>query len=166
MAISMLVVDDEESDVIRFKRAARKAGLQRPIEICRGGAEAFALLVSEAGQPASEPNYLLVSDLQMPVMRGTELVARLRGELGLAELPAFVLSSSDAIGDIEDALSSGANGYILKCESGADYLDVVRWLEECCRQIERGCSLTDETDFSKSRPSQLIVGPVAYRSYH
>ena len=101
----------------------------------------------------------------MPVMRGTELVARLRGELGLAELPAFVLSSSDSIADIEDALSSGANGYILKCESEADYL-VVRWLEECCRQIERGCSLTDETDFSKSRPSQLIAGPVAYRSYH
>jgi CheY-like chemotaxis protein len=102
----------------------------------------------------------------MPVMRGTELVARLRSELGLAELPAFVLSSSDSIGDIEVALSSGANGYILKCESEADYLDIVRWLEECCRQIERGCSLADGTDFSKNRPSQLIAGPVAYRSYH
>jgi DNA-binding NarL/FixJ family response regulator len=81
-------------------------------------------------------------------------------------MAAFILSSSDSIGDIEDALSSGANGYLLKCESEADYLDVVRWLEECCRQIERGGSLTDETDFSKSRPSQLIAGPVAYRSYH
>ena len=166
MTISMLVVDDEETDVIRFKKAAGKAGLQRPIEICRGGAEAFALLASEAGQPASEPNYLLVSDLKMPVMRGTELLARLRGELGFAELPAFILSSSDSIGDIEDALSSGANGYILKCESEGDYLNVVRWLEECCRQIERGYSLTDGRDFSKGRPSQVIVGPVAYRRHH
>ena len=153
MTISMLVVDDEETDVIRFKRAARKAGVQRRIEICKGGAEAFRLLASQATRSTSDSDYLLVSDLKMPVMRGTELVARLRGELGLAELPAFILSSSDSIADIEDALSSGANGYILKCKSEADYLEVVRWLEDCCCQIERGHSLTDETCFSEAGPS-------------
>ena len=156
MTISMLVVDDEEADLIRFKRAARKAGVQRRIEICRGGAEAFGLLASQAKQPTSEPGHLLVSDLKMPVMRGTELVARLRAELGLSELPAFILSSSESVADIEDALSSGANGYILKCESEAEYLNVVRWLED---------SLTDDTDFPKGPPPQIIAGPVAYRSY-
>ena len=166
MTISMLVVDDEETDVIRFKRAARKTGMQRRIEICRGGAEAFALLASQAGQRTSEPKYLLVSDLKMPVMRGTELVARLRGDLGLAELPAFILSSSDSMADIEDALSSGANGYILKCESETDYLNVVRWLEDCCCQIERGRPLVDETDLCENRPPQVIAGPVAYQSYN
>jgi CheY-like chemotaxis protein len=165
MTISMLVVDDEETDVIRFKRAARKAGVQRRIEICRGGAEAFGLLAAQAEHSTSDPGYLLVSDLKMPVIRGTELVARLRGELGLAELPAFILSSSDSIADIEDALCNGANGYILKCESEADYLDVVRWLEDCCCQIEHGHSLTNETYFSTSRPPQVIVGPVAYQSF-
>ncbi len=163
MTISMLVVDDEEADVIRFKRAARKAGVQRRIEICRGGGEAFRLLAS---QSTSDRGYLLVSDLKMPVMRGTELVARLRGELGLPEMPAFILSSSDSIADIEDALSSGANGYILKCESEAEYLEVVRWLEDCCCQIERGHSLSDELSFSKKRPSHVIAGPVAYQSYN
>ena len=101
----------------------------------------------------------------MPVMRGTELVARLRDELGLVELPAFILSSSESISDIEDALSSGANGYILKCESEAEYLEVVRWIEDCCRQIEQGHSLTDETCFSASRPPQVIVGPVVYQNF-
>ena len=166
MTISMLVVDDEETDVIRFKRAARKAGVQRHIEICRGGAEAFGLLASQVKQLPSQPKYLLISDLKMPVMRGTELVAHLRGKLGLAELPAFILSSSDSVVDIEDALSSGANGYILKCESETEYLNIVRWLEDCCCQIERGHSLTDETNSQKARPSQVIAGPVAYRSYN
>jgi CheY-like chemotaxis protein len=165
MTISMLVVDDEETDVIRFKRAARKAGVQRRIEICRGGAEAFGLLAAQTQPSTSDSGYLLVSDLKMPVMRGTELVARLRGELDLAELPAFILSSSDSASDIEEALCSGANGYILKCESEADYLDVVRWLEDCCCLFERGHSLTNETYFSVNRPSQVIVGPVAYRNY-
>ena len=164
MTISMLVVDDEEADVIRFRRAARKAGVQRRIEICRGGAEAFRLLAAQAGRSTSDSGYLLVSDLKMPAMRGTELVARLRDELGLAELPAFILSSSDTISDIQDALCSGANGYILKCESEAEYLEVVRWLDDCCCQIERGHSLANETYFSASRPSQVIVGPVAYRN--
>lgn len=165
MTISMLVVDDEEADVIRFKRAARKAGVQRRIEICRGGAEAFVLLAAQATRSKSNSGYLLVSDLKMPVMRGTELIARLREELGLADLPAFILSSSDSMEDIEDALCSGANGYILKCESEADYLEVVRWLDDCCCQIEQGHSLTNDTCFSACRPSQVIQGPVAYQNF-
>jgi len=163
MTFNMLVVDDEEADVIRFKRAARKAGVQRRIEIRRGGAEAFGLLASQKRQETADPGYLLVSDLKMPVMRGTELVARLRAELGLLELPAFILSSSDSVADVEEALSSGANGYILKCESEADYLNVVRWLDDCCRQFERGHSLEDATSLSEGRPSQVIAGPVLCR---
>ena len=150
MAISMLVVDDEIRCYSDLKGRRRKAGLQRPIEICRGGAVAFAsLLLRSRSASIGAETHPLVSDLQMPVMRGTELVARLRGELGPRNSPRLVLSSSDAIGDIEDALSSGANGYQqqLKCESKADYLDVVRWLDECCRQIECGCSLTGRNGF-------------------
>ena len=162
MTFNMLVVDDEEADVIRFKRAARKAGVQRRIEIRRGGAEAFGLLASQKPETA-DPGYLLVSDLKMPVMRGTELVARLRAELGLLELPAFILSSSDSVVDVEEALSSGANAYILKCESEADYLNVVRWLDGCCGQFERGHSLKDAASFSEGRPSQVIAGPVLCR---
>jgi CheY-like chemotaxis protein len=139
--------------------------VQRRIEICRGGAEALGLLAAQAERSTSDSGYLLVSDLKMPVMRGSELIARLRDELGLAELPAFILSSSESNSDIEDALHSGANGYILKCESEADYLEVVRWLEDCCCQVERGHSLTDETCFSASRPPQVIMGPVAYQSF-
>jgi CheY-like chemotaxis protein len=163
MTFIMLVVDDEEADVIRFKRAARKAGVQRRIEIRRDGAEAFGLLASQKRQETADPGYLLVSDLKMPIMRGTELVARLRTELGLLELPAFIMSSSDSVADVEEALSSGANGYILKCESEADYLNVVRWLDGCCGQFEQGHSLEDATSFSEGRPSQVIAGPVLCR---
>ena len=92
-------------------------------------------------------------------------MARLRDELGLAELPAFILSSSESISDIEDALASGANGYILKCESEAEYLEVVRWLEDCCCQIDRGHPLANETCFSAGRPPQVIAGPVACRNF-
>jgi len=112
MAISMLVVDDEESDVIRFKRAARKARLQRPIEICRGGAEAFALLASEAGQPASEPNYLLVSDLQMPGISGMELLNQVR-----RRFPHVAFLVTTGVDDVDvgvQAMRWGADDYLVK----------------------------------------------------
>ena len=164
MTVSMLVVEDEEADIIRFRRAARKAGVTRTIEVCRNGADALELLASQA-KHSGEAAYLLVSDLKMPVMRGTELVARVRGELGLSKLPAFILSSSDSSGDIEEALAKGANGYISKCESEADYLNIVKWLEDCCCRIEQGSEFLDERHSDASRPLQIIVVPRG-QSYH
>ncbi len=158
MTISILLVDDEETDIIRFKRAARKAGVQRRIEVCRNGAEALDALASAGSQPPAAAAYFLVSDLKMPLMMGTELVARLRTELGLKSTPAFILSSSDAAKDVEEALANGANGYIVKCESEPEYLDVVRWLDECCRQIDNGSPLAADPDV---QPPQVIAGPVA-----
>lgn len=94
MQISLLLVDDEEADIIRFKRAARKAGVERCVEVCRSGSEAYSLLAAKADRLALKPEYFLVSDLKMPLMRGTELVTRIRRDLGLTALPAFILSSS------------------------------------------------------------------------
>ncbi len=160
MTISMLVVEDEEADIIRFRRAARKAGVARTIEVRRSGADALELLASQAKQPG-EAAYLLVSDLKMPVMKGTELVARVRTELGLSKLPAFILSSSDSSADIEEALANGANGYISKSESESDYLNIVKWLEKCCCRIEEGSGFVDETHSDASRPPQIWVAPAA-----
>ena len=161
MTITMLVVEDEEADIIRFKRAARKAKVTRTIEVCRSGPDALKLLASQTKQSASEPNYLLVSDLKMPVMRGTELVERVRRELGLSYLPAFILSSSDSSGDIEEALAKGANGYISKCESEAEYLNIVKWLEDCCCRIEQGSGFVDDKHSDATLPPQIIVAAPA-----
>ncbi len=160
MQTSLLLVDDEEADIIRFTRAARKAGVKRRVEVCRSGGEAYGLLAS-----AADPEYVLVSDLKMPLMRGTELVTRVRKELGLTALPAFILSSSDSAQDTEEALSSGANGYIVKCELEENYLEVVRWLDACCGCVDEGLPLTDARR-GVSPPPQIIAGPVPYASLH
>ncbi len=165
MTIRILLVDDEESDIIQFKRAARKAGVQRRIEVRRSGRDALGLLASQTNQSPAEGEYLLVSDLNMPIMMGTELVARLR-ELGLAGLPAFILSSSDSIRDIEEALSSGANGYILKCVPEAEYLSAVRWLDGCCSCIDDGRIIDGGADCETGRPSPVVAGPVLYGAHH
>jgi CheY-like chemotaxis protein len=154
MTISILLVDDEETDIIRFKRAARKAGVQRPIEVCRNGHEALELLASLELPAAGKDAYFVLSDLKMPLMMGTELVERLRNELGRKHTPAFIISSSDSAKDIGDALASGASGYIVKCESEPDYLDVIRWLDECCRKIDSGAPLC-----GAGRPPQVVAGP-------
>jgi CheY-like chemotaxis protein len=160
MAISILLVDDEETDIIRFQRAARKAGLQRRIEVCKNAPDALAVLASAQARPqAGAPPYFLLSDLKMPLMMGTELVSRLRKQLGFTDTPAFILSSSDSAEDIGEAISSGANGYIVKCQSEKDYLDVVRWLDERCRRIDDGKPLAGGPGV---RPSQVVAGPVPY----
>ncbi len=163
MTLRILLVDDEEADIIRFKRAAKKAGLQWRIDVCRTGADALTVLQS-AVDAWPEVRYFLLSDLKMPIMKGDELVAQIRNNLGLAELPAFILSSSNSLGDVEQAILSGANGYILKCKSEADFLRIVRWLDVCCREIDdRDSDLMDwQPSLANMPPPQVVAGPLGY----
>jgi CheY-like chemotaxis protein len=159
MTISILLVDDEETDIIRFKRAARKAGLKRRIEVCKSATDALSVLASPEAQPAAKPPYFIVSDLKMPLMMGTELVARLRNQLGLKDTPAFILSSSASSEDVGEAILSGANGYIVKSGSDTEYLDVVRWLDERCSEVDDGKPLAG----TPGVPRPVVAGPVPYR---
>jgi CheY-like chemotaxis protein len=154
MTISILLVEDEEPDIIRFMRAARKAGVQRRIEVCRSAPEALGLLASPESPAGCEDAYFILSDLKMPLMMGTEFVERLRMQLGRKDTPAFIISSSDSAKDIDEALASGANGYIVKCDSEPDYLNVIRWLDECCDKIDSGMPLC-----GAGRPPQVVAGP-------
>ncbi|HET6231509.1 MAG TPA: response regulator [Longimicrobiaceae bacterium] len=57
---------------------------------------------------------LLVVDVNMPRMDGLEFIRRLRGELGMTEVPVLVCSTEAAEGDRALAESAGANGFLPK----------------------------------------------------
>lgn len=114
---TILLVEDEENDALLIERAFRKANLANPIYVVRDGEEAVSYL-SGHGQYADRASYplpvLILQDLKLPRMSGMEVMAWLRQQPRLKELPVVVLTSSKESLDVNRAYDLGANSYLVK----------------------------------------------------
>lgn len=85
----------------------------------RLGARGFDVMTAADGTAALEmvearPFDLVILDLQMPGMRGEEVLRRLRARYTAMQLPVIILAASGDKHDINRALDLGANDYIVK----------------------------------------------------
>jgi PAS domain S-box-containing protein len=80
-----------------------------------------ALAAARARPPA-----VIVSDLMMPEMDGLELVARLKADPALERVPVLLLTAKSLPGDVIAGLDAGANDYLSKPFSPAEFLARVR----------------------------------------
>jgi DNA-binding NarL/FixJ family response regulator len=72
-------------------------------------------------------------DLRLPGTNGTDTLIAIRGEFPDARI--IMLSSSDADGEIQRALRSGASGYVLKSMPQGELLSVIRSVHSGKRQV-------------------------------
>lgn len=136
--VSVLLVEDDEVDIEAMRRAFALAGVDRPITVARDGLEALAVLRGEApgdGPPLAWP-VLVVLDLNMPRMKGTEFLAELRSDPALRRLPVFVLTTSDDERDKAEAYGHNPAGYLVKPHDTRRMVEVARFLDDFCNLVE------------------------------
>lgn len=127
---SLLLAEDDETDVLLFRRALKEADVQNPLHVMRDGREVVEFLDRPLPPDDDRLPALLVLDLQMPRLNGFEVLAWLRAQPVLATLPAFVFSSSANHDDIERAHAIGANAFIVKPPSLADRMEIARLIKQ------------------------------------
>lgn len=82
-------------------------------------ANGYDILSAEDGEAALElarrdPPDLIICDLQMPKKNGYEVVGELKGDPALAHIPVVAVTAFSMIGDREQVLAAGFNGYLSK----------------------------------------------------
>lgn len=106
--IRALIVDD--SSVMRkiVERCLRQAGLDlSQVSEASNGVEALALL--------NEHEFdLILSDINMPVMDGLELVRNIQSMEKAKGIPVVMITTEGGEKHVVEALSLGAKGYIRK----------------------------------------------------
>jgi CheY-like chemotaxis protein len=125
--VNILLVEDDEVDVMNFKRALRKSGLGHPIYEANNGSEALKMLKGDADHPPQVPKHrlLILLDLDMPRMNGTEFLRVLREDPDLKTLPVVVLTTSDADQDLAEAFQLNVAGYIVKSRPFREFVDII-----------------------------------------
>jgi two-component system, chemotaxis family, chemotaxis protein CheY len=108
MSFSILVVDD--SDVMRsiIRRVLGISGIDIG-NVFEAGNGAEALRVMEQKWVD-----VVLTDINMPVMSGVELMAHMRESETFAATPVIVISTEGRDDRIEKIMNAGASGYITK----------------------------------------------------
>ena len=113
----ILIVDDHETNRKLARDVLRAAGLQT-LEASRGDA---AISVATDNRPD-----VILLDLRLPDMNGTEVARRLRSGTGTEEIPVVALSASAYAWSTDRLLAAGFDGYLQKPIDVRAFPDQVR----------------------------------------
>ncbi|MBI3977190.1 MAG: hybrid sensor histidine kinase/response regulator [Chloroflexi bacterium] len=111
--LRVLVVEDSLTTRTLERHILEAAGYE--VEVAGDGAEALSIL-QERGCD------VLVSDVNMPVLDGIALTAKVRADPKLRDLPVILVTALDSPEDRERGLQVGADAYIVKGAFDQDYL--------------------------------------------
>jgi CheY-like chemotaxis protein len=113
----ILLVEDRADDILLVQKAFAKGDINNPLVVVRDGEEAMAYLTGE-GRFSNRAEYplpdLILLDLKMPRIDGFEVLGWIRRQPGFASIRIVVLTSSDAIQDVNRAYALGANSFMVK----------------------------------------------------
>ena len=118
MGMKVLVVDDSVTMVMSLKTTLAMNGFE--VETANSGQVALEKL--NAG---CKPN-LIVTDINMPVMGGLELIPKIRAMAGLKFTPILTLTTESDAAKRDEGKRAGATGWIVKPCSGDDLLRVIK----------------------------------------
>ena len=126
--IHILVVDDNEGDILLTREALDDAQFINKVSIANDGVEALRFLKKQAGS-GDMPDLILL-DINLPKMDGTELLGIIKADPELRRIPVIMLTTSSAEKDILASYDNYANCYITKPVDLDRFMDVVRTIED------------------------------------
>lgn len=127
--IEILLVEDNAGDVQLTREAFEEAKVRNRLHVVCDGVEAMRFLRQE-GPYAEQPRPdLVLLDLNLPRKSGLEVLAEVKTDPELRQIPVVVLTTSQAETDITQSYSRYANAYISKPVDLDKFLEVVRSLE-------------------------------------
>lgn len=115
----ILIVEDNPDDESLTQRGLRKT--EAEIQVARDGALALEALAAMDRLPD-----LVLLDLKLPKIDGSEVLRQLRSDARTSRLCVVVFTSSSEPGDIARCYALGCNSYVIKPVTYEDYIEAVR----------------------------------------
>lgn len=133
--VKILLVEDDDIDALSVERALNKLKVANPLVRVKNGKEALKLLrADKSGLQIGKP-YIILLDLNMPIMGGIEFLQEIRKEPKLSDSIVFVLTTSDADEDRVAAYKENIAGYIMKINSQEGMQTIVDMLDNYWRVV-------------------------------
>jgi CheY-like chemotaxis protein len=112
--VNIVMVEDDEGHARLIERNIRRAGISNQIRHFLDGTSALDFLFNSADGPFMNGPALVLLDLNLPDMSGTEILGRIKADAVLKRTPVIVLTTTDDKLEIERCYDLGCNVYITK----------------------------------------------------
>lgn len=119
--VNLLLVDDDDVTRECICRGLKRNGADFPVTSAEDGQEAIEILRGSSPTKHIDAPLVVLLDLNMPRMNGFEFLHELRTDTGLRNTTVFVLTSSEAQGDMERAARCCIAGFMVKSSVGPQY---------------------------------------------
>jgi chemotaxis family two-component system response regulator Rcp1 len=138
----ILLVDDNPADLDLTIDALAQSAWQTRVNTVSDGAEAIAYLRREGKYADVSRPRLVLLDLNLPRKDGRSVLAEVKSDPSLRQIPVVIFSTSQAAKDIERSYELGANSYVSKPPTLGEWFSAVKllndfWIGCACLPRER-----------------------------
>jgi CheY-like chemotaxis protein len=124
--VTIIMIEDDEGHARLIERNIRRAGVNNEIKHFVSGTAALEFLFT----PAALGNgpFLVLLDLNLPDMTGTDILAKIKSNERLRRAPVVVLTTTDDKTEIQRCYDLGCNVYITKPVDYETFAQAIRQL--------------------------------------
>lgn len=126
----ILLVEDNPGDIRLIQEAFKEGGFSSHLNITRDGEQALAFLRRQGDYAKSPRPSFIILDLNLPRKDGREVLAEVKKDRELRQIPVVILSTSTSAEDILHAYDLHANCYVPKPLDIEHLVQLGRSLEE------------------------------------
>jgi CheY-like chemotaxis protein len=127
--VNIIMVEDDEGHARLIEKNIRRAGISNDIQHFTDGTSALDYLFNAPDGPTHNGPALILLDLNLPDMSGTDILTRIKAEGSvLKRTPVVVLTTTDDKLEIQRCYDLGCNVYITKPVNYESFADAIRQL--------------------------------------
>jgi CheY-like chemotaxis protein len=127
--VNIIMVEDDEGHARLIEKNIRRAGISNDIHHFTDGTSALNYLYEDPDGPAHNGPALILLDLNLPDMSGTDILAKIKADGNpLKRTPVVVLTTTDDKVEIQRCYDLGCNVYITKPVNYESFADAIRQL--------------------------------------
>lgn len=126
----IVIADDDDGHAELIKEALEDAGICNKMIRFPNGDETWNFFNNKDSENAisQDKNYLLLLDINMPILDGIEVLRRMKANKELKEIPIIMLTTTDDPKEIEECYKIGCNFYITKPVDFVKFAETLRRL--------------------------------------
>jgi CheY-like chemotaxis protein len=126
--VRIIMIEDDEGHARLIEKNIRRAGISNDLLHFLDGTSALEYLFNHSEGPALNGPAMVLLDLNLPDMSGTDILARIKNDPRLHRTPVVVLTTTDDKVEIARCYDLGCNVYITKPVNYESFADAIRQL--------------------------------------
>ncbi|MCT8002883.1 response regulator [Sphingomonas sanguinis] len=128
-SVGIVMIEDDEGHARLIEKNIRRAGILNDIRHFTDGTTALDFLFNAPDGPAKSGPSLVLLDLNLPDMSGTDILAKIKDDSSpLRRAPVVVLTTTDDKVEIQRCYDLGCNVYITKPVNYENFAQAIRQL--------------------------------------